>query len=137
MKNHETNKQNKILDMIELKLISDVVCCNFNRLCIFYLLNKYRDQGMQVEKIASILGVSHRTALYHLDVLKDYELAEVYKYKKKGSRFLRSVWGIKNENQEKIRKILQHIRNTINICELEKTVNLQNYGNSKRGKITK
>jgi len=52
---------------------------------------------MKAEDISSILGVSHRTALYHLTILKDYDLVEVRKFNRRGFRLFRSVWGLKND----------------------------------------
>ncbi len=83
---------------IELKLRANTACENINRLSILYLLKKSKDNEMKAEDISSILGVSHRTALYHLTILKDYELVEVRKFTRRGFRLFRSVWGLKNDS---------------------------------------
>ena len=82
---------------IELKLRATTACENINRLSILYLLKKSTKNEMKAEDISSILGVSHRTALYHLTILKDYELVEVRKFTRRGFRLFRSVWGLRND----------------------------------------
>jgi len=42
------------LDSIELNLTTNMVCSNFNRLCILYLLKKSPGNELQAEKIASL-----------------------------------------------------------------------------------
>jgi len=121
MVNETKNPQNYVskIDEIELNLTAGAVCANFNRVCILYLLHKSPKKEMQAEKIASMLGISHRTTLYHLDVLKDYELVEVREFRKRGEKLLRSVWGLKSENYDKIRKILCKINKIIDKKEIE------------------
>ena len=87
----EDNKTVIDVDSIELNLTTSMVVSNFNRLCILYLLKNSPKKELQAEKIASSLGISHRTALYHLDILQDYELVEVREFKKKGPKLLRST----------------------------------------------
>jgi DNA-binding transcriptional ArsR family regulator len=82
---------------IELKLRANTACENINRLSILYLLKKSRENQMKAEDISSILGVSHRTALYHLTILKDYDLVEVRKFTRRGFRLFRSIWGLKRD----------------------------------------
>ncbi len=82
---------------IELKLRATTACENINRLSILYLLKKSTKNEMKAEDISSILGVSHRTALYHLTILKDYDLVEVRKFTRRGFRLFRSVWGLRND----------------------------------------
>ncbi|NOX71454.1 MAG: winged helix-turn-helix transcriptional regulator [Candidatus Micrarchaeota archaeon] len=82
---------------MELKLKINTLCDNINRLAILYLLRKAENTEMKAEDISSILGVSHRTALYHLTILKDYDLVEVRKFNRRGFRLFRSVWGLKND----------------------------------------
>lgn len=110
------------LDNIEVNIMSSMVCSNLNRLCILYLLKKCPNNEMQAEKIASNLGVSHRTALYHLDVLKDYELVEVREFRKKGTKLLRSVWGLNTDNVQNLNKIFSNIWKKIDRKELDSMI---------------
>ena len=122
------------LDKIELNLTTSMVCSNFNRLCILYLLKKSPGNEMQAEKIASNLGISHRTVLYHLDILQDYELVEVREFRKKGSKLLRSIWGLNAENKKNLNKIFGRIKRKFNMEDLEKMITL-NGKNSRNGRI--
>jgi DNA-binding transcriptional ArsR family regulator len=118
----ERGSRNGKIDSIEISLKSDMVCSNPNRVAILNLLKKSPNREMQAEKIAQSIGVSHRTVLYHLDVLHDYELVEVRSFRRKGKKMLRSIWGLNAENtqmekvlvrvakrfpEERIRKILR------------------------------
>ena len=93
-------RHNGRIDSIEVSLKSDIICSNINRVAILYLLKDSPRKEMQAEKIAQSLRVSHRTALYHLDVLENYELVQVKAFRKKGQKMLRSVWGLNNENTQ-------------------------------------
>ena len=64
----ESGRNGKI-DSIEIMMKSDIVCSNPNRVAILHLLRRNPKREMQAEKIAKALCVSHRTALYHLDIL--------------------------------------------------------------------
>jgi len=86
------------LDSIELDVKSSMVCGNHNRVAILYLLRNTDNHEMQAEMMAYRLGLSHRTVLYHLDILHDYELVEVRKFIKRGSKMFRSVWGLNSQN---------------------------------------
>ena len=110
------------LDSIELNLTASMVCANFNRLCILYLLKKCHNNEMQAEKIASSLRISHRTALYHLDILKDYELVEVREFRKKGSKLLRSVWGLSAENSDQVKKIFGRIGKKVDLRDINSII---------------
>lgn len=88
----------KSLADIELKLKVNTVCDNINRLSILYLLKRSDKNEMKAEDISSVLGVSHRTALYHLTILKNHDLVEVKKFNRRGFRLFRSVWGLKDDN---------------------------------------
>ena len=110
------------LDAIEINITASMVCSNLNRLCILYLLKKCEKNSMQAEKIASALGISHRTVLYHLDILKDYELVEVKGFRKKGSKLLRSVWGLNSENDASIKKIFGSICKKVDMREIERLI---------------
>ena len=86
------------IESIEASLKSDIVASNINRVAILQLLRSCPKREMQAEKLAQAIGVSHRTALYHLDVLENYELVQVRGFRKKGKKMLRSVWGLNIEN---------------------------------------
>ncbi len=86
------------IEHIEADVKSHMVCSNLNRVCMLYLLRKSPKQEMQAEEMAFRLGLSHRTILYHLDVLHDYNLVEVRKYRRRGNRMMRSVWGLRQRN---------------------------------------
>jgi DNA-binding transcriptional ArsR family regulator len=122
------------LDSIEINLTASMVCANFNRLCILYLLKKCKNNEMQAEKIASSIGISHRTALYHLDILKDYDLVEVREFRKKGTKLLRSVWGLNSENNTNVEKIFGRISKKFNLSELNRLMlnNLNGTGPRKK-----
>ncbi len=121
------------LDSIELNLTAGMVCSNFNRMRILFLLKKSPNNEMQAERIASALGISHRTALYHLDILQDYELVEVREFRRKGEKLLRSVWGLNSENRENLNKIFARIKKKFRIEELEEiiTINAEHRKHSK------
>ncbi|NIO22803.1 MAG: ArsR family transcriptional regulator [Candidatus Aenigmarchaeota archaeon] len=110
------------VDSIELNLTTSMVCSNFNRLCILYLLKNSLNNELQAEKIATSLGISHRTALYHLDILQDYDLVEVREFKKKGSKLLRSVWGLNSVNRDNLKKIFLRIGRKFDTKSLEKEI---------------
>ena len=119
------------IDSIELNLTTSMVCSNFNRLCVLYLLKKSPNHELQAERIASSLGISHRTALYHLDILHDYELVEIREFRKKGPKLLRSVWGLNSGNRENLNKIFARIRRKFDLGDLEKMITLNNMNSRK------
>ncbi len=98
-------------------------CSNKNRVGILHLLENSPKGEMQVEKIANKLGISHRTVLYHLNILEQCGLVEVRKYRKKGSKLLRSVWGIDRKNKENVDMFFSKAKDYYNISELENIVN--------------
>jgi DNA-binding transcriptional ArsR family regulator len=96
---HEFHREpNNKIDSIEVNIKSDMVCSNINRIAILHVLRNCPKKQMQAEKLAQMIGVSHRTVLYHLDILEDYELVEVRAFRKKGKKMLRSVWGLNTDN---------------------------------------
>ena len=101
--------RNGHLDEIELNLKSNIICQNENRLGILFLLKESPRNEMQAERIAHLLGISHRTVLYHLEILHEYELVEVREFKKKGEKMMRSVWGLSTKNKTKVRKVFTKI----------------------------
>ena len=107
-----------------IDIINTFVCSNKNRAVIIYLLNKSPNKEMKVEEIANKLGISHRTTLYHLDILAGCNLVEVRKYRKKGLRNLRSVWGISSKNKDVIFSIFSKVEKYFTKDELECAMNM-------------
>jgi len=117
----QINFEPKDIGEIELKVKLNVICDNMNRLTILYLLKRAENMEMKAEDISSILGVSHRTTLYHLTILNDYDIVEVRKFNRRGFRLFRSVWGLKQSKsinqifdilynhygEEKLRKLIK------------------------------
>ena len=110
-----------ILDSIEANVKSSIVCSNVNRVCILHLLKNTPNNEIQAERLAYHLGLSHRTVLYHLDILHDYDLVEVRKFRRRGNKLMRSVWGLKNGNGH-LEKVLSAIRRNFNPQELNNLV---------------
>jgi len=107
-----------ILESIETDLKSQIICSNINRVCILHLLRNSSNNEMQAERIAYMLGVSHRTVLYHLDMLQEYGLVEVRRFRKRGSKLMRSVWGLSDNSH--VDKILSRIDKNFNRAELDR-----------------
>ena len=97
------------------------VCSNRNRCSILYLLSKCPDNKMQAEMISNRMGISHRTALYHLDVLEDLGLVEVKEFRKRGDKTLRSVWGLKADDRE-LRTVFREMENSFEKSSLEEAI---------------
>ena len=110
------------LDGIETSITASMVCSNINRLCILHLLRRTPNNAMQAEKIASSLRISHRTALYHLDILKDYELVEVREFRKKGAKMLRSVWGLRSNRKKSLDMVFSKISKKVDVKALDKAI---------------
>jgi DNA-binding transcriptional ArsR family regulator len=120
--------RNGKIDSIEIMMKSDVVCSNPNRVAILHLLKGNPRNEMQAEKLAQALGVSHRTALYHLDILEDYELVKVSGFRRKGKKMLRSVWGLNMENGN-VEKILTLIYKKFPPEKVRKIIKSNGYAN--------
>jgi len=101
------------INSIMLNMQSTIICSNINRVKILFLLKNSPRNELQVEKMSYILGLSHRTVLYHLDFLADYGLVEVRKFRKRGQKFMRSVWGL-NRNNGHLYKIFSNIEKNFN-----------------------
>ena len=110
------------LDSIEADVKSHIVCSNLNRVCILHLLKGSNNKEMQAEQMAYRLGLSHRTVLYHLDILHDYELVEVRKFRKRGNKLMRSVWGLKNGNGH-LTKVFSKINKNFDQNRLDELIN--------------
>ena len=100
------------LDAIEFDLKLNTILSNINRARIMHFLDGCENKECQAERMAVELGLSHRTVLYHLDILHDMGCVEVRKLRKKGNKFVRSVWGLNSENGN-IPKLLEFIRTKI------------------------
>lgn len=122
------------VDTIQLNLTASMICSNINRLCILHLLKKSPRNEMQAERIAANLGISHRTVLYHLDILEDYDLVEVREFRKKGSKLLRSIWGLSSENSGNLTKIFSRIKSKFNLDELDRFM-VENGKNPRNSKL--
>ena len=103
-------------------VINGFVCSNVKRVAILHALRTSMDNSMQAEKIATHLGVSHRTAIYHLDILEQYGLVEVRKHKTKGSVLARSIWGLNLNNEEQIKTVFTKINNAFSKEELDEII---------------
>ena len=103
------------------QLVNAIVCSNLNRAALVYLLNKLPKKEMQAEKLAEKLDLSHRTVLYHLNVLEGFGMVEVRKHRKFGNKLVRSVWGLSSENQSQ--HVVKRIEEEFSVAELEKLIN--------------
>jgi len=104
-------------------IMNTILCSNKNRVGILHLLRKSPKQELQAEKIANKLGISHRTALYHLNILLDCNLVEIRKYRKKGSLMLRSIWGINRRNRENVDMFFSKVIERFDADELDNIIN--------------
>jgi len=84
-----------------------------------HLLKKSQDNELQAERIAKRLGLTHRTVLYHLDILEQNGLVEVRGFRKKGEKLLRSVWGMKAGNEDLIKNFFVKMNGNFDINELD------------------
>lgn len=116
-----SNDNPKGLEHIEADVKSHMVCSNLNRVCILHLLRNTRKNEMQAEEMSFRLGLSHRTILYHLDILHDYGLVEVRKFRKKGDKLMRSVWGLKN-GKSHLKNVFSKIGTNFEIKHLDERI---------------
>lgn len=117
------NGRNGNLDDFSFSIINSFLCSNRNRIAILYLLEKSPEKELSAEKIANKLGISHRTVLYHLNILSDCEVVEVRKYRQRGGRKLRSVWGICLDNEDVVLMLFKKIEKYFSVDELESIIN--------------
>jgi DNA-binding transcriptional ArsR family regulator len=120
------SKSSARIESIEASLKSDIVSSNINRVAILHLLRNCPKREMQAEKLAQMIGVSHRTVLYHLDVLENYELVKVAGFRKKGRKMLRSVWGLNIENGQ-MEKIFRHIEKKFPAAKIMSSIKANGY----------
>ena len=78
---------------------------------------------MRPEQIANRLGITHRTTLYHLNILEDCDIIEVGDYKAKGRKMLKSTWGIKQDKQKHVDILFEKIDEHYPREELEQLIN--------------
>ena len=118
--------ENKNDGKFSSQLVNAIVCSNINRAALVYLLNRLPKKELQAEKLSVRLGLSHRTVLYHLNVLEGFGMVEVRKHRKFGNKLVRSVWGLAEQkhNQE----IFKKIEEEFGTSELEKLVNKNSNG---------
>jgi len=108
--------------IVEKNIMNSILCSNSNRVGILHLLKKSQNNEMQAEKIAYRLGISHRTVLYHLEILQECGLIEVRKYRKKGARLVRSVWGLASSDQENLGIVFSKIHENFSVDELDRHI---------------
>lgn len=100
------------LEFINRSHINGYLFTNNNRAAILFLLHNQEKNEMQTEKIAFHLGISHRTALYHLEILEQCGFVEVRGYRRHGLVPTRSIWGLNQSNNGLIQDALKKISNS-------------------------
>lgn len=115
MRNEEDTDPSEIeeLEFINRSHVNGFLFTNENRAAIIYLLSMQDKQEMQTERVAFHLGVSHRTALYHLEILSECGFVEVRGYRRHGLLQTRSVWGLNPDNDDVIGNALKKIRENL------------------------
>ncbi|RLG13850.1 MAG: hypothetical protein DRN71_04105 [Candidatus Nanohalarchaeota archaeon] len=86
------------LEYINRSHVNGFLFTNENRAAIVYLLYNQDEKKMQTENMAFHLGISHRTALYHLEILEQCGFVEVREFRRHGLVPMRSVWGLNMDN---------------------------------------
>ncbi len=99
------------LEYINRSHMNGFLFTNENRAAIVYLLYHQDQKKMQTEKMAFHLGISHRTALYHLEILEQCGFVEVREFRRHGLVPMRSVWGLNLENDPIIEEAFKKIIN--------------------------
>ena len=108
---------------ISFNIMNTIICSNTNRVAILHLLKNSPKNEMQAEKIAQSTGLTHRTVLYHLNILEQNELVEVRGYRKKGDKLLRSVWGLDKKNTELVENLFSKMNGDLNLEQLDTMIN--------------
>jgi len=111
------------LNLISIDLMHTILCDNKNRIGIIYILNNAPQDGIEVEKIANRLGITHRTASYHLNILSNHGLVEVKKFRNKNGKDLKSGWGIRDSNKKNVDALLKKVNTNFSRDELERITN--------------
>lgn len=120
LQKYEMNQtEHEELEFIKRSHINGYLFTNHNRAAIIYLLNNQDQKEMQTEKISYHLGISHRTALYHLEILEQCGFVEVRGYRRHGLVPTRSVWGINTTNLRHIEYALKKMNENIGKDKLE------------------
>ncbi len=111
------------LKYINRSHVNGFLFTNKNRAGIIYLLYKQQEKKMQTEKMAYHLGISHRTALYHLEILEQCGFVEVREFRRHGLVPTRSVWGLNLNNSEIIDEAFKKIRDNYGEQDLDVLIN--------------
>ncbi|MCK5698816.1 MAG: winged helix-turn-helix transcriptional regulator [Candidatus Aenigmarchaeota archaeon] len=123
-----TKSELEELEYINMSHINGFLFTNENRAAIIYLLYHQDKKKMQTEKMAFHLGISHRTALYHLEILEQCGFVEVREFRRHGLVPMRSVWGLNQDNntiiEEAFKKIMENYgKEKLNILVTKKRRN--------------
>ncbi len=123
-----TKSELEELEYINRSHINGFLFTNENRAAIIYLLYNQDKKKMQTEKMAFHLGISHRTALYHLEILEQCGFVEVREFRRHGLVPMRSVWGLNQDNngiiEEAFKKITENYgREKLNLLVTKKRRN--------------
>lgn len=86
----------------------EFICSNRYRAGIICLLTNSlpTNHSMKVEDLAYKLGTSHKTVIYHLEILERYKLVTVRRYRNQNSR---SVWGLYTKYPNWLEKVYRYI----------------------------
>jgi len=87
------------------------ICSNQVRACILHLLLKNKERGhcMSVEEIAFKLGKRHSVIIHHLEKLSKWNLVQVVKCEKYGSKQKRSLWGLNLSSPDVVKEVYAYI----------------------------
>ena len=88
------------------------------------MLKNCENEEIKAEEIANKLGISHRTVLYHLNILEEYDLIGVKRYRRKGEKQLKSAWGINRRNKDVINALFKKVDKYFTKTELEGMINI-------------
>ncbi len=130
MQYKESSFEKEGIDDVLASLITQKVYSNKHRCGILYLLRKCEGNRMKAESIARRLGISHRTALYHLGILEEMGFVEVKEFRRMGNRLFKSVWGITEGEDTEL--VVREIENLFGREELESMVNMNRDTRNKR-----
>ncbi|MFH1432622.1 MAG: winged helix-turn-helix domain-containing protein [archaeon] len=111
------------LEFINRSHINGYLFTNDKRAAIIYLLYNQEKNEMQTEKISYHLGISHRTASYHLEILEQCGFVEVRGFRRHGLVPTRSVWGLSSNNNELIGDAFKKIIDTFGEEKLNDLIN--------------
>lgn len=109
-------------DRNSLRIMNTILSSNKNRVAILYLLKNTPDNEMQAERIAKALGLTHRTVLYHLDILEQNKLVEVRGYRKRQEKMLRSVWGLNSKDDTLLKNFFSKVNGNFDRDEIRQMI---------------